>query len=201
MEAAVAGTWTALLAATHGETSSPSDWLLPLLVALLGSSVVGGLLTVALGNLRASATARRDGYSSAVRTLIARAEYPYRVRRRVSNYPDVLAGLAARGHELQEELAASRTWVSAEHRVLGECYEAALQRIDDNVTPATAEAWTLPPVAAPEGMNLAGWGPGDQWAHVAELERAIAFRFGWRRLLPTRWWRNRVRAQAPDRGT
>ncbi|HEY6935142.1 MAG TPA: hypothetical protein VI452_17205, partial [Marmoricola sp.] len=104
--------------AAAGDSSSTNVWVVVALT-LLGSSVVAGLITSVLGNVRTAATARREGYAKAVRTLIARGEYPYRVRRRVSDDPEVLAALVERGHDLQEQLAACRTWVASEHRVIG----------------------------------------------------------------------------------
>lgn len=158
-------------------------------LTVLGSSVIAGLITSVLGNLRAAATARREGYANAVRLLIARGEYPYRVRRRVSDDPDVLAALVSRGHDLQEQLASCRTWVNSEHRSLGDLFEKALADIDASVKQATVEAWKTAPITTASGMNLNGWGPGDQWSHLAPLERAIAYRFGWRRLVPRKFWR------------
>lgn len=170
-------------AAPGSDDTSTSVWLL-----LLGSSVLAGLITSVLGNLRAAATARREGYANAVRSLIARVEYPYRVRRRVSDDADVLTALVERGHDLQEQLAACRTWVASEHRVLGRHFEDALAAIDATVGPAIKDAWDNPPISEAAGMNLNGWGPGDPWPLVAKLERAIAFRFGLRRLLPSFLW-------------
>lgn len=178
-------------AAPAAEDTSTSLWLL-VTVALLGSSVLAGLITSVLGNLRTAATARREGYAKAVRSLTARAEYPYRVRRRVSDDPEVLAALVERGHDLQEQLAACRTWVASENRALGTMFEAALARIDKTVGPAIKDAWNQPPISTAAGMNLNGWGPGDQWTHVAELERAVTYRFGWRRLVPSRRWKNDI---------
>ncbi len=174
-----------------GGSYSSNLWL-AVAVAALVSSVVAGLITSVMGNLRASAATRRDGYVNAVRVLIARAEYPYRVRRRVSDDPDVLAALASRGHDLQEQVAACRTWVNSEHQTLGALFDRALGSIDTTVNPSTADAWRLPPITTAPGMNLAGWGPGDQWTHLASLQRAIAYRFGWRRLLPAFLWRRWV---------
>lgn len=176
-------------AAPGSDDTSTSVWLL-LGIALLGSSVLAGLITSVLGNLRAASTARREGYANAVRSLIARGEYPYRVRRRVSDDAYVLSALVERGHDLQEQLAACRTWVASEHRVLGQLFEKALTTIDTTVGPAIKDAWDNPPISSATGMNLNGWGPGDQWPHVAKLERAIAYRFGWRRLVPSRMWRH-----------
>lgn len=181
-----------LLAAGAAAASSDGDstnvWVV-IALTLLGSSVIAGLITSVLGNLRAAAAARREGYANAVRSLIARGEYPYRVRRRVSDEPDVLAALVSRGHDLQEQLAACRTWVTSEHRAMGNLFDEALADIDATVKQATADAWNKAPITTAIGMNLNGWGPGDQWSHLTTLERAIAYRFGWRRLLPRRLWR------------
>ena len=171
---------------TSGDTS-PNVWLL-VTVTLLGSSVVAGVITSVLGNLRTSATARRDGFADAARVLIARSEYPYRVRRRVSDAPEVLEALVSRGHDLQERLAACRTWVISENREVGARFERALAAIDATANPSAADAWTQQPITTAAGMNLEGWGPGDQRPHLNSFEQAIGFRFGWRRLLPTWVW-------------
>lgn len=165
-------------------------WLL-VAVAALGSSVISGLVTSFLGNLRSSAADRREGYAIAVRTLIARSEYPYRVRRRVSDAPETLEALVSRGHDLQEQLAACRTWVASENWGVGAEFERALGAIDATAKSSTADAWTQEPIQVAAGMNLEGWGPGDPWPHLTGLDRAIAFRFGWRRLVPTRAWARR----------
>ncbi|MBW0110344.1 hypothetical protein I4I84_16595 [Pseudonocardia sp. KRD-182] len=161
-------------------------------LTLLGSSVVAGLITNLLSNLRTAAGARRDGYVRAVTSLIARGEYPYRIRRRVSDDAEVLSSLVERGHDLQEQLAACRTWVASEHRVLGCLFEEALTNIDATVKQATSDAWNQAPISTAAGMNLGGWGPGDQRRHVAKLECAIAFQFGWRRLVPSCLWSRRI---------
>jgi hypothetical protein len=163
--------------------------------------VVGGLITSVLGNLRAASTVRREGYATAVRALIARAEYPYRVRRRVSDEPAVLADLVARGHDVQEQLAACRTWVNSEHQTVGHIFEQALAAIDATVNPGTAEAWNQLPITAAADMNLGGWGPGDPWPNLTGLEQAIAYRFGWRRVLPAWLWHRWVQGPVPDPGT
>lgn len=170
------------------DSGGSETWLL-ITVALIGSSVLAGIITTVLTNLRATANQRREGYALAVRALIARAEYPYRVRRRVADTPDVLAALVGRGHDLQEDLAARRTWVRAESTRLGDLYDHALASIDATVSVATAEAWERGPASNPQAMNLNGWGPGDPWPHLVELQVGIGRRFGWRRVCPNGIWR------------
>lgn len=184
------------VAATSSSTpGSPgggtSLWVIAVL-ALLSSSVIAGIVSAGMSNLRAAAAARREGYARAVKTLIARSEYPYRVRRRTSDDPDVLAALVERGHDLQEQLASCRTWVASEHHVLGRLFEQALNDIDAHGRGATSDAWDQAPISTAAGMNLGDWGPGDQRPHVARLERAISYRFGWRRVSPSQWWLRRI---------
>lgn len=75
--------------AASSDGGSTNVWVV-IALTLLGSSVIAGLITSAMGDLRAAATDRREGYASAVRSLISRGEYPYRIRRRVSDDADVL---------------------------------------------------------------------------------------------------------------
>jgi hypothetical protein len=119
-----------------------------------------------------------------------RVEYPYRIRRRVSDDAATLSALADRGHDIQEQLAACRTWVNAESPALGRMYDEVLAQLDAALAPAAREAWAKAPIGTGAGMALGGWGPGDQWPHLKRLQHAITFRFGWRRVLPgwfVRW--------------
>lgn len=178
-----------IAAAAENAVQTPSWW--PWVAAVLGSSVLGGLITATLGNVRTAAEARRDGYARAVRTLIARGEYPYRIRRRASDDAETLTALAERGHDIQEQLAACRTWVNAENRTLGVIYDDVLARLDAALKPAAQDAWAQPPITTGAAMALGGWGPGDQWPQLKRLQHAINFRFGWRRAVPgwfVRWW-------------
>ncbi|MFC7447402.1 hypothetical protein [Rhodococcus daqingensis] len=151
----------------------------------LGSSVLGGLLTAGIAGLRESAGKRREGYALATRTLVARAEYPYRVRRRTSDNAETLTSLAKLGSDLQEQLAASRIWVGTESPRLGKIYVQTVTDIDAAVGPATQDAWSLPPITSGNQMNLNGWGPGGSpHDHITAFERAVRWRFGIRRLVP-----------------
>jgi len=187
-----------LIAAAAGNAEQAPSWW-PWVAAVLGSSVLGGLITATLGNVRASAEARRDGYARAVRALIARAEYPYRIRRRTSDDAETLTSLAERGHDIQEQLAACRTWVNAENRSLGVIYDSVITRLDAVLRPAAQDAWAQLPITTGAEMALGGWGPGDQWPHLKRLQHAITFRFGWRRAMPgylVRWWVTRPSRRA-----
>lgn len=180
---------TMAVTATEAATASPA-WT-QFLLAVLGSSVAGGLLTTALGSLRASAEVRRDGYARATRVLVRRAEYAYRVRRRTSDDPATLAELTHLGSEIQEELAWCRAWVAAESTAVSEVFDDVCSEISQEASTWLREAWNLPPVNCPAEMNLGGWGPRAGRDQITCFQSATRFRFGWRRTIPTwivKWW-------------
>lgn len=151
---------------------------------VLGSSVIGGLITAAITGLRDSAAKRREGYAKAVKALVARVEYPYRVRRRTSDDPETLFELVKLGHDIQEQLASARIWVHTESSRVAQILEDAISRIDAAVAPATSDAWNQDPIMKASEMNLLGWGPNGQDQYIKRFGRAVEWRFGWRRLMP-----------------
>jgi hypothetical protein len=186
-------TLTASAPTTPASTPTAHDPVVTVLLVLLGSSVIAGTLTHVLTGLRTSAAARRDRYAGAVRLLISRLEYPYRIRRRTSDDPEILSALTASGHELQEGLAEMRAWIAAESRPLSELFDHCLTALDESVQQACKDAWAAPPISAAAQMNLNGFGPGDQQHIVTRMERSLAYRFGIRRLLPAFIVRGRLR--------
>jgi hypothetical protein len=160
-----------------------SQYALPALVVVLGSTVLGALGTAVLANLRAAADARRDRYARAMRSLVAWVEYPYRIRRRTDDDKSTLAALAERGHTLQEQLAESRAWIAAENRAVSQVYEGCMRDIGAVVRLAVQEAWNQPPVGGPAEMLLGDFGPRGTQEIFARLEQAINYRFGLRRLM------------------
>jgi hypothetical protein len=131
----------------------------------------------------------------AVQTLVSWCEYPYRIRRRTSDDPDTLTKLADLGHDLQEHLARQRAWIAADSRFLSEAYDAAIARVAQQVRAACQDAWTQPPIEQPAQMNLGSFGPGDVGPVISALECAVSYRFGLRRLLPSRLLRKRLKAR------
>ncbi|WP_328654514.1 hypothetical protein OG598_12140 [Micromonospora sp. NBC_00330] len=185
---------TTLVQAVDSAAAQPPT--ITIALAVLGSSVVAGLISVILGNTRANATARRERYAQAVRTLVAWAEYPYRIRRRTSDDAATLTALADRGHTLQEQLAESRAWIAAESRAMSEVFDACLADINPLVGPACAIAWQQPPITKSAEMLLGDFGPRGINAIVARMECAIIYRFGLRRLMWRRWVLRRLRHRA-----
>lgn len=108
-------------------------------LALAGSAVAANVAGSVVARLRATADARRERYAAATRLLVARIEYPYRVRRRTSNDLSLIALLADRGHDLQEQLADAKAWVTAENPVMGDLYGRSLTAIDQKAASACRE--------------------------------------------------------------
>lgn len=162
----------------------------PLLVALLALAAALGAaaLSFALGCWADTSARRRDGYSSATQELVAWAEYPFRIRRRTSDDPAVLSALAERGHSHQEALRYRGTWIASESRWMAEVFSEIRRELAALIGPACNDAWGAEPVREPSQMTLGTWGPDGVDDHIARFERALAFRFGWRRIVALSGW-------------
>jgi hypothetical protein len=155
--------------------------LIPL---LLGSAVLGALLTAISKNLRDNAVIRRDKYAAAVGHLAAWTEYPYRIRRRTSDDPETLTRLADLGHQLQIDSACHRGWIAGESQAVGDLYDTWLKNLQVAAAGPASQAWQEGPVTHAAGMNLNGFGPRSAAPAVTAVEAALVYRFGLRRLLP-----------------
>jgi hypothetical protein len=172
-----------ILLTTETVTPFTEKVAVPLLVGLLGlvSVVITAAVSTIGGRWAQATNRRRDAYAAAVKTLVAWAEFPYRIRRRTSDDPDELARLVGIGHDLQEQLRCHQTWITTESHWVAAIYRQAMAAITAQVAPACNDAWASQPIAASAGMNLGGWGPHDTLSSILRLQSAIACRFGWRR--------------------
>jgi hypothetical protein len=171
--------------------SSDALWS-AVVVTILGSTVLATLVTTAAVGLRSSSAARREGYAAAVEAVVGWFEFPYRVRRRTSDTSDALGTLAAIGHDLQQRLAGRLAWVAAENGVLSDVFDSVLGTVRPRVSAALTEAWNTPALSAAHEMNVSPFGPGELRPELVKLHRAIAYRFGLRRLLPPPFIRRRL---------
>lgn len=181
-----------VISAAEMATAAGPTWSV-FLAAILGSSVVGAAVSTLLSNVNAAAATRREHYAKVHKVLIRRVEFAYRVRRRVSDDPEVLAELSRLGSDIQEDLAWCLAWVTTESTAVARVLSEVCDAINHEVGPATCEAWNLPPTSGPAGMNLGDWGPRNHREPLAKLQNEIRFRFGWRRAVPHRlrwWWRS-----------
>ena len=172
-----------ILLAPETVTSFTEKVAVPLLVGLLGLAgvIVTAAVSVISGRWAQATNRRRVAYAPAVKTLVAWAEYPYRIRRRTSDDPEELTRLVGIGHDLQEQLRCHQTWITTESRWVAGIYREAMTAVTVQVAPACNNAWVAEPITTGAGMNLGGWGPHDVLPSILRLQSAIACRFGWRR--------------------
>ena len=154
----------------------------PIAVALVGlvAAVAVAVFTAAMARSAEATARRREGYAQAVRTLVRWHEYPYRIRRRTSDAPEVLTALADYGHDIQEALRCSETWVTADKGWAGALYHEVRVELSKLVGPSCVEAWNSSPVSLASEMNLSGFGPEGADTQIRRFERAIRYRFGHR---------------------
>jgi hypothetical protein len=83
----------AIVAAAVQSTPFQEKVAVPLMVALIGFTGVLATVTITTvaGRWAQATNRRRDAYAAAIATLVAWAEYPYRIRRRTSDDPVELA--------------------------------------------------------------------------------------------------------------
>jgi hypothetical protein len=162
----------------------------PIAVALiaLAATVGAAAFAFALGRWADTRAKRRDGYSSATRELVTWAEYPYRIRRRTSDDPTTLDALTEAGHQHQEALRFRATWIRTENRWVARVFDEVRKELGGVLAAACADAWRSQPIAAAEDMILGTWGPAGVDSHIARFERAVSFRFGWRRFAALFGW-------------
>lgn len=162
----------------------------PLTVALLAfiATVGAAAISFVLSRLGEAKARRRDGYAAATQELIAWVEFPFRIKRRTTDDPATLTALAEVGHRHQEALRYRQTWIRTENRWVGNVYDDVRRDLASIIGPACNDAWGSTPIAKASDMTLGDWGPQGTKRHIARLERALAFRFGWRRVLGFTGW-------------
>lgn len=188
-----------LLAAEATAASTPL-WV-TLVVGLAGATATGAVYVA--GRIAQERNRRRDLYGRAVRAVIAWTEYPYQIRRRVSDAPQVLAQLVATGHQLQQDLAYFHTWLATDKPSLGNLYGDVVQNVKERCGESLEDAWAADPIMESSDMVLSGWGPEDCAPEIDRLQKGTAARFGWRRVVSAvkefgQLWAARSRGHRPE---
>lgn len=151
-------------------------------IGALATSVCVATITYILGRWSDATARRRDGYAAATREFVAWAEYPYRIRRRCSDDADTLTKLAERGHSCQEELRYRETWIRSENRWVAKVFSSVRANLGIAIGISCNEAWATKPIDKAAEMTLIEWGPREVEIQIDRFQRAVAFRFGWRRI-------------------
>ena len=137
--------------------------------------------------LARNAETRREQYAEATRSLYRLREMPYRIRRRMSDEPELLGALASRLHDLQEEIDYWRSWTANEHKLMGDAFNEAAEQVRSAVHPCIDSAWEGNHLQHAREMVLKNdpCGPYDLNAATSAIEEFSAlsrYRFGPSRL-------------------
>ena len=169
--------------AVQGDSESLWEVLGSAGIFTAAAAVLVVLLKFAMDASAGLSQRRRERYAELVAALVAWAELPFRIRRRISDEPAVRAELAAQVHQLQERLVVGGAELAAECTWLSKRFDASLATIKSVTAPFLADAWQSAPIDSPEGMNLSGWGPVGSEDIVRAWRSELRWRFGWRRLV------------------
>jgi hypothetical protein len=71
---------------------------------------------------------------------------------------------------------------------VGEVFVEVRCELSRLTAPSLTDAWASGCVGSPAEMNLNGWGPTGIDEQLQRFERALRFRFGWRRWVAVLQW-------------
>lgn len=93
-------------------------------------------------------------YGRALADAIAWTEMPYRITRRTSDSPEVLASLVQQSHALQERLEHNASWLLLDSEPAGLAYKALVASVKQKAEGDIHAAWERRPITTAVGMNL-----------------------------------------------
>ncbi len=164
----------AAAASAVSTTTAIRGQLLAVMVAALGAVVV---YFFALRRKRLDE--KKQTCAKALAQALAWLELPYRIRRRMSNEPEVLRGIVDRTHQLQEDLLFYQAWMRIELPAANEAYRALVAAAKGAVLEPARLAWRTEPVSAAEGMNIGDLKIGSIETEVDEFARVVRKDLSW----------------------
>lgn len=164
------------VSATTG--SDLPDWI-PLASLVAAAASLIGLFVNRLSDRR---DRRRSLYSDAYQAAVGWGELYYRVRRRDPGSP---YEVAARFHEVQEQINFHQSWIDSESAALGRAYCRLVLRTKALTLQPIREAWAASPALPADGFSVAPVSPAELGAarerFVADLRDHLSW-WPWRRL-------------------
>lgn len=132
---------------------------LAIAIGSIGGALVSGLITYLLQNKHESQKLRREGYGEAIAALYAWYEYPFQIRRRVSDSQETLDRLVQLGNENQQRIARSLAWMAIDSNDAYVHYHELVKQVKAITAEYIKEAWKLPPTRNSIDLNLGSWIP------------------------------------------
>lgn len=123
-----------------------------------GALVAGAISLIGLffNRLSERRDRRRSLYSNAYQAAVGWGELYYRVRRRD---PDDPYAVAARFHEVQEQIDFHQSWIDSESAALGRAYCRLVLRTKMLTLEPIREAWATAPAMPADGFSVAPVAP------------------------------------------
>jgi hypothetical protein len=104
-------------------------------------TAAAGLIGQALVRLRESRDRRREEYGRAYAAAMNWVEFPYRIARRVSDEPDVRAGLVDAMHRAQQDIYFHQGWLRTTSPEICASYDALVAAVKNQTRAHIQEAW------------------------------------------------------------
>jgi hypothetical protein len=124
--------------------------------ALVAAAV--SLIGLFLNRLADRRDRRRSLYSDAYQAAVGWGELYYRVRRRD---PEAEYAVAARFHEVQEQIDFHQSWIDSESVALGRAYCRLVLRTKALTLQPIRDAWAEPPTLPADGFSVAPVAPAE----------------------------------------
>lgn len=156
-------------------------WPLTIAIATLVGALASGLVTYIVQHRYETRRLRREGYGEAVAALYAWYEYPFQIRRRLSNSEETLDRLVQLGNENQQRIARSLAWMALDSNVSYIHYQELVAKVKGKVSKHIQEAWSVSFIQRPEDINLGSWSPESIDSIVKEFLDNLSSRNRWRK--------------------
>lgn len=144
-------------------------WPLTIAIVTLVGALTSGLVTYIVQHRYDARKLRREGYGEAVAALYAWYEYPFQIRRRLSDSEETLDRLIQIGNKNQQRIARSLAWMALDSIVSYIRYQELVEKVKEGVAKHIQEAWSVSFIQRPEDINLGSWGPESIDSMVKEF--------------------------------
>lgn len=134
-------------------------WTLTIAIGSLSGALASGLITYLVKHKHINHKLRLEGYGEAVSALYAWYEYPFQIRRRLSDSQETLDRLIQLGNENQQRIARSLAWMALDRKDAYVRYQKLVEKVKEATAEYIKEAWKLSPIRYSVDINLGSWGP------------------------------------------
>ncbi len=147
-------------------------------VAAIGGAVslIALAVNAIISNWRDRIARQRQEFSKAFAACVAYEEFPYIVRRRMSDAPqDERVRISSELSIIQREIAYHSAWLAMESSHVSKAYENLVDQLREIAGTKIREAWLTPPIDSDSGMNMPDLGLSDLLPFKANYLLEVAY--------------------------